>query len=231
MWLQQHSFLSFCSSKVRICKVVGLSGGRSVNVYVKLRLGRQHKRKTKVMKQTANPEFFEWFEFQNWDERERLIVTVWNKTGPLSGNDCMGQVVFAFPREPSGHNKLECPLSTVDPMLPASGSIHLEIVDLTVKSKFDKEQKIMKAEQANHELARKASDAGAGGLAGQGTAHMRKGEFFQLHSNSGKVRDVTLFYTTEGGPMGTLMWVKKGKPAIADDVPIKVHFLFTSANI
>jgi len=213
--------LCFLLLSVRICKVTGLAGG-NLNVYVKLRLGRQHKRKTKIMKQNSNPEFFEWFEFQNWAERERMVITVWNKTGPLSGNDCLGQVVFAFPREPSGHNKVVCPLSTVDPMMPASGSIQLEIVDLGVKSKYDKQQKELKQHQANHDLMRKAS--GRGGLNGPALAHMRKGENFRLHSKSGKVRDITLFYTTEGGPMGTLMWVKKGKPAIADDVPIKVCF-------
>jgi len=94
------------------------------DAYVKLKLDGHGKQKTKVVKRNLNPEWNQEFRYSNWGTSEKLLVQVWDYTGPITKRLFIGQVTFTHPNQ--GNIGGEFPL--VDQTgEPVGGTLELSI--------------------------------------------------------------------------------------------------------
>jgi len=189
---------------VKICRATnlapkGLNG--SADPYVKIKLGRQEKRKTNIIRGSLNPIFDEWFDYTTWKQTDQLIVSVWNANS-VRANDFMGQLTFDFPNDPTGHIKARLPLRSDETGAQVSGMLEIEIVDIDVKRTYEKsgaaQGPTRPVEAPNQTLGEQLS------------RKMQDGEDFLLFSG-GKESPIKLYWTQYGGPMGEIVWVQPGK--------------------
>lgn len=193
---------------VKICKAFGLGQGQGCDAYVKLKLGRQEKRKTKIIRDSANPVWDEWFDYHEWNDGDKLHVDVWNANS-FSPNEFLGQLIFDFPTDPTGHIKARLPLRTDSSGLPVCGQLELELVDVDKK----------RAYQQQHGAGAQPSEVAkpADALGETLTKKMIQGEDFQLFAD-GQANKIKLYWTEFGGPMGEIVWAVEGRdPSAASD--------------
>ena len=101
--LQQSRFSVYIR---RADNLLPKNGNMVRDVYVKLKLNNNPKRKTKVVMRKLHPKFNEWFDLDGgWAEGDFLVISVWaaNNWGP---NEFLGQLQFERPKDPTGHQEI-----------------------------------------------------------------------------------------------------------------------------
>jgi hypothetical protein len=189
---------------VKICKATNLAPkgiNGTADAYVKLKLGRQEKRKTKIIRNNLNPIFDEWFDYTVWRPTETLVVSVWNANS-VRNNEFLGQLQFDYPNDPTGHIKARLPLRSDESGAQVSGMLELEIVDIDVKRAYEK--------QLGAGGAVRPVESPSQQLGEQLSRKMQDGEEFMLFTG-GKESPITLYWTQYGGPMGEIVWTLPGK--------------------